>query len=74
MQHLRWNELLNREDGFSALLDRILKYSAVFQNRTLAHNKDLASSTVETRMPPTKDDYLLWQVHCRVSPKDDCFQ
>ena len=74
LQCLRWNELPDREDRFSALLDRILKCSAISQNRTLAHGGDLASLRVETRMPPTKNDYLLWRVLCRVSPKDDCSQ
>jgi hypothetical protein len=60
-RRLTWGELLDREDGFSTLLDRILKRSSHSRNvnRTPAHAGD--------SMAPTENDFPLWQVCCRVS-------
>ena len=58
---LTWGELLDQEDVFSALLDRILKCSSHSRNvnRTPAHAVD--------SVPITENDFLLWRVRCSIS-------
>lgn len=72
---LRWRDLPDQEDGFSALLTRILEHSCHPSNRMSAGRDDAGDAPLPgVGVLFTEDDYPLWRVRCRVSLKDDCLK